>query len=69
MAYRWLDLWEQDSSKGMICMLQFFLDVAGYQNFQISKIYGTNQFKERLLLQEWKHDCPLLLQVNIKNFK
>lgn len=63
IANRWLDVWEKHSDVGMKFMLQFVLDVAGFQNYSISKLYGTREFHEKTILQELLENCPALLEV------
>ncbi|KAI4461171.1 reverse transcriptase (rna-dependent dna polymerase) [Holotrichia oblita] len=59
LAQRWVtDLWEKHPKNAIAFMLQFYMDVAGYQNYSIVKIYNSDQFNERNLLKEFEHSWP-----------
>lgn len=37
-------------------MLQFYIDVAGYQNYNMVKLYDSDQFNEKNLLKKFEHN-------------
>ncbi|GJQ71607.1 hypothetical protein Trydic_g11308 [Trypoxylus dichotomus] len=58
LAYQWFNLCEKHPKEGIAFMLQFFLDVAGYQTYNIVKVYSTNMFNERNLENDFEKHCP-----------
>ncbi|KAK9728547.1 hypothetical protein QE152_g17947 [Popillia japonica] len=56
LAYRWFNLWEEHPKDGIAFMLQFYIDVAGYQNYNMVKLYDSDQFNEKNLLKKFEHN-------------